>query len=249
MLNKRRRSSVLFCIPFIGCFNTDFGRVRPSLLNDDIHSWMGPAVAERYGEGESTFRLTEQERLLRDLAYPLIAPPYERGRWYSFLNEYGRSGIFGLDWWVYDETAYASELLDSPTRTIDALYARLIDDIRNDIVRIPQFLTAARTVLDLDKKRDQSLRYVSGLTPVEHGNAVARMGENLLIVRWVYQSLSERAIAYHFALERLVISSPSRQAAEAERQLTLMKLRVAETRLAPGPLSAPPPMRPVVVSK
>ena len=52
--------------------------MRPSLLNDDIHSWMGPAVAERYDEGESTFRLTEQERLLRDLAYPLIAPHYER---------------------------------------------------------------------------------------------------------------------------------------------------------------------------
>ena len=76
-----------------------------------------------------------------------------------------------------------AKLLDSPTRTVDTLYARLIDDIRNDIVRIPQFLTAARAVLDMDKRRDQSLRYVSVLTPAEHGNAVARMGENLLIVR------------------------------------------------------------------
>lgn len=252
MLNKRRRSSILFCIPIIGCLNTDFGRVRPSLLNDDIHSWMGPAVAERYGEGESTYRLTEDERLLRDLAYPLIEPPFERQRWYSFLNEFGRSGIFEPDWWTYDETAYGRELLDSPTRTIDALYARLIDDIRNDITRIPPFLHVARAVQDMDRKRDKSLRYVTDLTPMEHGNAVARMGENLLILRWVHQSLSERAIAYRFALERLVISSPSKQAAEAERQLTLLKLRVADTRLIPGPvrpLVAARSVRPPLVTK
>ncbi len=32
--------------------------------------------------------------MLRDLAYPLIEPPYERQRWYSVLNEYGFRGIF-----------------------------------------------------------------------------------------------------------------------------------------------------------
>jgi hypothetical protein len=47
----------------------DFGRVRPSLVNDDTHAWMGPAVAR----GPATnlawkHQLTEEERMLRDLA-------------------------------------------------------------------------------------------------------------------------------------------------------------------------------------
>jgi hypothetical protein len=224
---------MLFCIPFIGCLNTDFGRVRPSLRSDEMHSWMGPAVAERYGEAESLFRLTDDERMMRDLAYPLIEPPYERQRWYGVLNEYGSSGFFQPDWWTYDESAYAAALLDSPTRSTETLYARLIDDIRNDIVRIGPFTTVARRVSDMDMRRDKSLRYVSNLTPKEHGNAVARIGENSLIARWVHQSLMERSYAYHYALERLVISSPSRQAAEAERQLKLMQMAIADAALVP----------------
>lgn len=224
---------MLFCIPFIGCLNTDFGRVRPSLRSDDMHSWMGPAVAERYGEAESLFRLTDDERMLRDLAYPLIEPPYERQRWYSVLNEYGSSGIFQPNWWTYDEAAYAAELLDSPTRSTETLYARLIDDIRNDVTRIGPFTTVARRVSDMDTRRDKSLRYISNLTPKEHGHAVARIGENSLIARWVHQSLMERSYAYRYALERLVISSPSRQAAEAERQLRLMQMTIADAALVP----------------
>jgi hypothetical protein len=226
---------MLLCVPLIGCLNTDFGRVRPSIVVDDIHSWMGPAATNRFGEPASVFRLTEDERLLRDLAYPLIEPPYERRRWYSVLNEYGLTSIFQPDWWLYDETAYMKVLLGSVTRTADALYGRLIDDIRNDLTRIGPFLVVARRVQDMDGKRRLSLDHVTELTPPEHANAMARMNENALIVRWVNQSLNERAISYRLALERLVISVPSRQAAEVERQLSLMRLRIADTRVAPGP--------------
>jgi len=68
----------------------DFGRVRPSLVNDDTHAWMGPAAAR----GPATnlawkHQLTDEERTLRDLAYPLIEPPYDRQQWYSVLGELG----------------------------------------------------------------------------------------------------------------------------------------------------------------
>jgi hypothetical protein len=62
----------------------DFGRVRPSLVNDDIHAWIGPAAAP----GPATnlawrHQLTDEERMLRDLAYPLIEPAYDRQRSYE----------------------------------------------------------------------------------------------------------------------------------------------------------------------
>lgn len=230
-----RFSRMLLCVPLIGCLNTDFGRVRQSLVTDDIHAWMGPAAASRLEEPASVYRLTEDERLLRDLAYPLIEPPYKRQRWYAVLNEYGLTTIFQPGWWVYDEMAYTQKLLGSVTRTTDALYGRLIDDISNDVVRIGPFLEVVNRVRDMDSKRKISLDHVTMLTPPEHANAVARMNENALIVRWVHQSLNERAISYRLALERLVISAPSRQAAEAERQLKLMRMRIASTRVAPGP--------------
>jgi hypothetical protein len=235
---------MVMCIPFIGCLNTDFGRVRPSLRTDDMHRWLGPAVTQQYGQVASQFPLTDDERMLRDLAYPLIEPAYDRQRWYSVLNEYGLSGVFHPQNWVYDPGAYAEAMFARHTRSTETYYARLIDDVRNDIDRIGPFAVVARRVSDMDMRRDKSLRYVSNMTPAEHANAVARMSENALIARWVHQSLIERAQAYRFALERLVVTAPSRQAAEVERLLNLMAIRIAEASLVPR--GAPPN---VLVSK
>ncbi|MFN3350883.1 hypothetical protein [Pseudorhodoplanes sp.] len=230
---KLHKVRVLLCLPIIGCLNTDFGRVRPTLRSDDIHRWMGPAVTERYGEAESAFPLTDEERTLRDLAYPLIEPPYDRQRWYSVLNEYGLSGMFLQTWWYYDQAAYTAEMFAVPARSTETYYARLIRDIRNDNVRIGPFARVARVVSDMDARRDKALRYVSNLGNREHGNAVARMTENALIARWVHQSLMERTYAYNFALEKLVVIAPSPQAAEVERQLNLMRANIAEAALVP----------------
>ncbi|MGD9925400.1 MAG: hypothetical protein AB7V13_28710 [Pseudorhodoplanes sp.] len=230
---RLHKTRIALCLPLIGCLNTDFGRVRPTLRSDDIHRWMGPAVTERYGEAESAFPLTDPERTLRDLGYPLIEPPYERQRWYSVLNEYGLSGYFLQAWWTYDQTAYAAMMFADAARSTETYYARLLEDIRNDNVRIGPFAMVARQVSDMDVKRDKSLRYVSNLNPREHGNAVARMAENSLIARWVHQSLMERTYAYNYALEKLVIVAPSPQAAEVERQLNRMRMNIVEAGLVP----------------
>ncbi len=225
------RARILLCVPILGCVNTDFGRVRQSLRTDDMHAWMGPAVTERYGEPASLFPLTDEERSLRDRAYPLIEPPYERQRWYSVLNEYGITRIFQRDWWYFDVSAYTTALFGDPARSTQTLYYRLIDDIRNDIVRIGPFAANARYVSDMDVKREKSLRYVAGLSPSEIGNTLARVAENSLIARWVNESLMQRVNSYQFALERLVIAAPSPLAAEAERQLQLMRIAIAEAAL------------------
>ena len=53
----------------------------------------------------SSFELTDDERALRDLAYPLIEPPYDRQQWYSVAGEYGLyRPIRGP---AFDRTAYA----------------------------------------------------------------------------------------------------------------------------------------------
>ena len=230
---------IMLCIPFIGCLNTDFGRVRPSLRSENMHTWMGPAVTEHYGRPYSEFPLTDNERLLRDLAYPLIAPPYDQQRWYSVVYEYGGAGVFRPEWWVFDVTAYTQSMFASKVRSTETHYNRLTDDIRNDIERIGPFAMTARSVSDMDVKRGKSLRYVSNATPPERGNALARIDENQLIVRWVHQSLTERMMGYRFALEKLVIAAPSPRAAEAERELNLMAMRVAEAGLVPRGSSGP----------
>ncbi len=205
-----------------GTPNYDFGEVRPSLVSDSIHDWIGPAAAAP--RPASTFELTDDERQLRDLAFPLIEPPYDRQKWDSVLREYGLIGNYRPG--AYDRTTYATRLLSADYRSPASRYAQLIDDIRNDITRLPQFFETAARVVDIDTKRRKSLSYISALSPAERANALRRNRENNCIIAWVRDSLSQRAASYRFALERLVIMTPSPDAAQVE--LTLNHLRAIE---------------------
>ncbi len=202
----------------------DFGRVRPTLVNDDTHAWMGPAAA-RGPANDLVWKhqLTDEERMLRDLAYPLIEPPYDRNHWYSVIGEVGAAS---RPWPYPDRSAYASRLFTTAYRSQTARYNRLMEDIRNDVMRLDPFFSSARYVLDMDIKREKALAYVHGLSQEEQANTFQRIAENRNIVLWVKQSLHERCASYRVALERMVIAAPSPLAVEAERALTLLQQRV-----------------------
>lgn len=207
-----------------GCgANGDFGRMRASLVRDDTHAWMGPAAARGPAQPTRKHQLTDEERRLRDLAYPLIEPPYDRNRWYSVVGEYD---LKSRPWSYPDRAAYALRLMQTAYRSQTARYNKLIEDIRNDVVRIDPFFSLARYVADMDRRREESLAHISNLTAEERSNTLQRIEENRAIVRWVQGSLYERAESYKIALERLVIAAPAPVAVEAERSLTLLQQRV-----------------------
>ncbi|MGH6727098.1 MAG: hypothetical protein ACREB8_11210 [Pseudolabrys sp.] len=165
---------------------------------------------------------------MRDLAYPLIEPPYSRQQWYSVLSEYGVAGADRRA--IFDRTAYASHLMSSHFRSPSARYGKLNDDIRNDITRLPQFFETASRVLDIDRVRQRSLSYVSTRSSSEQRNAERRVNENAAIVSMVRAKLSERLVSYRFALEHLVIETPTPQAADVERTLNRLQDLIARYR-------------------
>jgi hypothetical protein len=211
-----------------GCaLNGDFGRVRDELATDDMHAWVGRDAVRGIGGKPSEFRLTDNERRLRDLAYALIEPPYDRNRWDSVFAEYGLEGPPGAA--PIDRTVYWTHL-DAPHRRSEvSSYAQVDADVRNDVVRIEPFFATAARVVDIDHRRADSLGFVansSGLSDADADNARSRINENTAVVAWVCRSLKERATAYRYALERLVISTPSSNAVEVERSLTLLQSRI-----------------------
>jgi hypothetical protein len=213
-----------------GCaLNGDFDRVRPSLVSDDMHAWIGREAVQRGGAHASEFPLTDEERRLRDLAFALIQPPYDRNRWYSVFMDYGLAGP--PDTLLFDGAAYWDHLDAAYRRSEASSYARIAADARNDVSRLEPFFMSAGRVSDTDQRRAESLRYLaasSGLSREEKANALRRKNENAAVIVWVCASLRARAAAYRFALERLVVSQPSSLAAEAERALNLLQARTAQ---------------------
>jgi hypothetical protein len=219
--------------------NGDFDRIKPGLVDDDIHAWVGRDAARDANVAISQYPLTDEERLLRDFAYPLIEPPYDRNRWYSIVNEYGISHAMSklaeqpgwsdvFHWPAFELADYSKKLMSEPYRSATGRYNQLNTDIRNDVERIPDFFMTGRRVADLDRKRALSFAYVTAMKPKEKSNATARIAENALVIAWVQRSLVKRSQAYCYALQRLVIATPSPMAVEVERSLTLLNTRIAE---------------------
>src|ERR1700688_4952515 len=214
-----------------GCSGGDFGRTRQDFLNDDMHRWIGAEATSSIGLRPSQFQLTDSERLLRDLAYPLIEPPHSRPAWKSVFGDYAALPSPWRQKVVFDRTAYGRTLIDEPHRSHSSRYAQLMEDVRDDITRFEPFFATAVHVIDLDKKRDASLAHISGLSPRERADAVARMQENSLIVQWVHQCLEQRVSSYRWGLERLVLQAPDNMAADADR---LIGELAAQTAHPPG---------------
>jgi hypothetical protein len=219
-----------------GCSGGDFGRTRQDFLNDDMHRWIGGEVTGSVGLRASQFQLTDNERRLRDLAYPLIEPPHSRPAWKSVFGDYKPLPSPWRQVVVFDRTAYGRQLIDEPHRSHSSRYAQLIDDVRDDITRFEPFFASAVRVIDLDKKRNASLKFVSELSPRERADAVARMEENTLIVQWVQQCLEQRISSYRWALERLVIQAPDNIAADADRLIGELAAQTANPPVAAQPV-------------
>ena len=219
-----------------GCSGGDFGRTREDFRNDDMHRWIGGEATSSVGLHASQFQLTDNERQLRDLAYPLIEPPHSRPAWKSVFGDYTSLPSPWRQKVIFDRTAYGRQLIDEPHRSHSSRYAQLIDDVRDDITRFEPFFATAVRVLDLDRKRNAALAHISELSPRERADAVARMEENTLVVQWVQQCLEQRISSYHWALERLVLQAPDNMAADADRLISELAAQTANPPVAVQPM-------------
>jgi hypothetical protein len=227
---------LLIAIVLGGCSGGDFGRTRQDFRNDDMHRWLGAEATGSIGLRASQFQLTDNERMLRDLAYPLIEPPHSRPAWKSVFGDYAALPSPWRQKVVFDRTAYGRTLIDEPHRSHSSRYAQLMEDVRDDITRFEPFFATAVRVIDLDRKRDASLKLISELSPAERADAVARMEENTLIVQWVQQCLEQRISSYRWALERLVIHAPDNIAFDADRLIGELAAQTANPPVAAQPV-------------
>ena len=112
-----------------------------------------PRIRHPLGEPAAGLRQRERvaltrhdERRLRDYAYPLIEPPYDRNKWYSAIGEVGA----GSRPWPYpDRSAYASRLFTTAYRSQTARYNRLIEVISEPLaaMRFTAFSSGSLTTI------------------------------------------------------------------------------------------------------
>ena len=220
----------LFVLPLVfglGCVGDDFGRTRQALYHQDMHQWVGAEATEALGGQPSHFLLTDDERALRDMAYYFIEPPHSRPAWKGVFGDYQRLPAPWRVKVVFDRTSYGRKMIDEPHRSQASSYQGLMEDVRNDLTMLDQFIPLAVKLNDLDVKRNKALGYIGDLSPRERADAQARMRENVLVVQWAQQCVEQRVSSYRWALERLVIMAPDRMAAQADALIAELARRAA----------------------
>ena len=232
-------SLLLIGVTLGGCSGGDFGRTRAGFRQRRYASLDRRRGDRSVGLQASQFQLTDNERQLRDLAYPLIEPPHSRPAWKSVFGDYQPIPSPWRQSAAFDRTAYGRALIDEPHRSHSSRYAQLIEDVRDDITRFEPFFADAVRVIELDRKRNASLSHISELSPRERADALARMEENTLIVQWVQQCLERRISSYRWALERLVIQAPDNMAADADRLIGELAAQTANPPVAAQPVIGP----------
>jgi hypothetical protein len=128
---------------------------------------------------------------------------------------------------LFDRTSYGRKMIDEPHRSQASSYQGLMEDVRNDLTMLDQFIPLAVKLNDLDIKRNKALGYIGDLSPREYADAQARMRENVLVVQWAQQCVEQRVSSYRWALERLVIMAPDRMAAQADALIAELARRAA----------------------
>lgn len=207
----------------------DFGRPRESIFVDEFLPWLKDGFDSFTGQSVATAPFTDDERILRDLAYAILQPPE--------LSSRSRFTIAGVDFfelwsrWIVgpeplDVRSYADHLIAKPYRSSTARYAQLIDDIRADAGRIGPFFSMANRVLEADTVRVSGFQYITRLPGGTFDLARIRVAENRGLIDQVYDRFRQRLESYRYALECLLVLTPSPFAVEAERALFVLEERL-----------------------
>ena len=233
-VHRGRRRVGAWLLPLLapllaGCQETgDFGRPRETVWTSSIMPAIGRHAANMRGEPSSTFPLTDDETELRARAFRFLMPAQDTSILSTQLKHFARDRLLPAEAGTFDQASYFASLEAQPDRSPRARYQRLREDIEADRQLIGPFVALACRVAEADRVRLKALGHMNPQDGDTIRNAEDRVAENETLVKWVHVAIGERARAYRFALENLVVATPDRDAVRVERQLIGLEAESAD---------------------
>lgn len=220
--------SAIACLsaPLIACGYTtgDFGRPQAQYTNSSYWPLLSQAAKTWREEPQSFGGTTDDERELRNRSWHFLMPQFPQNRFDELMAQMRVDGILPpVTGTVKD--IYINMLLSAdPFKSLASRYQRLAEDIEADRLLVADFKQIYARVVEGDRIRRRSLAYVHDLTEAERLDTLARIDENIALERWVHRDICYRIEMYIYALERLVLMGPMREAIYAERGINTFKL-------------------------
>lgn len=212
--------------PLVACGYTagDFGRPKPQYTNSSYWPLLSQAAKAWREEPQSFGGTTDDERELRDRSWHFLMPQFPQNRFDELMAQMRVDGILPPVTGTVKEIYINMLLSGDPFKSLASRFRRLAEDIEADRLLIADFKQIYARVVEGDRVRRRSLEHVHDLTEAERLDTFARIDENIALNKWVYRDLCYRIEMYRYALERLVLMGPMREAIYAERGLGTLSI-------------------------
>jgi hypothetical protein len=220
--------------PLAACGYTtgDFGRPHSQYTNSSYWPIIAQAAKAWREEPQSFGGTTDDERELRDRSWHFLMPQFPQNRFDELMAQMRVDGILPPVTGTVKEIYLNMLLSADPFRSLASRYRKLAEDVEADRVLIGEFKQIYARVVEGDRVRRRSLEHVHELTDGERADTLARIDENIALNKWVHRDLCYRIDMYRYAVERLVLMGPMREAIYAERGVNALSV---ECQAAPPP--------------
>lgn len=238
-------AAFLVC-PAAPSFGGDFGREDSGVMDRKILPLIGGFAARFREEPVSYFNLTDEEKLLRQQARHLIAPPHARDWIHAIASRIQRYRITAPLDNRLNTNAYYAYLRSDRFRSTAGRYGRLSADMAADAALIPPFFARASQVTASDTIRIEAVAtfgpigderfalqspLLRPMTTVQTA-AYARVHENKELIDWADRAVVFRIESYRNAIERLAIEEPDARVGLADGELQRLELIFKKARIA-----------------
>lgn len=204
----------------------DFGRPRPGIIPDMILPAAGEWNARLRGEASSWFRMTDDEKQLRDRAWRLVLPANARDEFERQLSALIHQRVLPVAAESRNVADYFNALMSGSFASQASRYNRLAEDANADRELLAPFRANALRVIEADRIRLRALDASATIPEGRREPALDRVAENEGLMLWVCERVRFRVSNYLYALENLVVEVPSQEAVRAERAIMAFEAEV-----------------------
>lgn len=197
----------------------DFGRPKPGIFQDQILPAAGEWHARLRGEASSWFRMTDDEKQLRDRAWRLVLPAHERSAFERELSALLLARLLPVEAQSQSVSDYYEALVSGSFTSQASRYNRLAQDAAADRELLAPFRANAIRVINADRARLRTLDAATRVPEDRRDPALDRVAENEGLILWVCERVGFRLSSFRYALENLVVEMPSLEAVRAERAI------------------------------
>lgn len=178
------------------------------------------------GEPVSHFNYTDDELTLRNLGWTLVVPTHAQDWMGRTAAQLQRAEIVRRMDLVLSPERYSAMLSGQRYQSSEARYTRIMDDAIKDMAAIDPYMAYVARVRIADEQRVNAAFGLPDIGASELAAAHGRVAENQRQMAWVKRAMLFRLYAYRYAVDRLMIQTPSRLAGQTIERLNALEAMI-----------------------